>query len=203
MEITWYGNSCFALKGRDSTVLTDPYTELGGSLPNLKVNLITLASSIDSGGKIIKAEGAKILDWPGEFEVAGIAVEAWEVNGVNVFSFVLDGFHVCHLSGIQDVLPDSVVEQIGDVDILLIPVGGANLVLSPKQASQVVDAIEPRIVIPMYFSSEASKLDLNGPEEFLKLVAKPELQAQASFVIKSRSELPEDKMDFVLLEAQA
>lgn len=203
MEITWYGHSCFSLKGKDATIVTDPYNDLGIEIPKLKANLLTLSNSEKDKSNVADLEFSKMLDWPGEFEVSAIAVESWEFNGVNVFSFILDGIHICQLSNINDVLSDSLVESIGDVDVLLLPVGGADVVVSAKQAQQIVDAIEPRIVIPMYFSTSTSNLGLNGPEEFLKLMGKSDLTSVPSLNIKSRSDLPEDNMQIVMLESKA
>lgn len=214
MDITWHGHSCFTFKGSDATIVTDPYT-IGNKLPKLKANIVTLGDVLaEKEGEISQVEGnPKVLDWPGEFEVSNVAVEAFsadqfakegslEGENVNIFVFMLDGIKICHLSGLAHELSDELLDRIGDVDILLIPVGGG-VVLDGKKAQNIVEAIEPRIVIPMYFNATETKLQIGGAEEFLKTMGQTELQGENKFTIKGRSNLPDDVMTFVLLEPVA
>ena len=199
MDIIWHGHSCFSIKGASATLVTDPYTGLGNKLPNLKADVVTFG-------------GAKVLDWPGEFEVSGIPVESFSakhnakeggVEGENarIFVFAVDGIKICHLSGLAHELSDELLEHIGDVDILLLPVGG-KVVLDGKRAHSVLESIEPRIVIPMYYAATETTLELGAAEEFLKAVGKTELASVNKFTVKSKSDLPDGMMEFVKLEPQ-
>jgi L-ascorbate metabolism protein UlaG (beta-lactamase superfamily) len=197
MEIYWHGHSCFTIKSKDATLVTDPFL-MGTELPKLKADIVTLGGE----GEITEVEGnPKILGWPGEFEVAGISIEAFKPNGdeANIFLFQIDGLHVCHLGYISHELSDEVLNRIGDVDILMVPVGGG-IVLDGKMAQKVVEAIEPRIVIPMVYAATKTKLQISGAEEFLKAVGKSELTPVEKFSVQSRASLPEESMEFVLLE---
>lgn len=204
MDIIWHGHSCFTLKGEDAVIVTDPYNGLGSTLPKLKAHVVTFG---DAHAQSVNAEAAevegspKILDWPGEFEVAGVNIEALAQDQGNIFLFNIDGMKVCHLGGLAHELSDETLELIGDVDILLIPVGGGS-VLDAKPAQRLVEAIEPRVVIPMYFMSGESKMDIQGPSEFLKAVGKSNLEPLDKFTVKGRATLPEESMEFVLLEPQ-
>ncbi|MEK7146187.1 MAG: MBL fold metallo-hydrolase, partial [Patescibacteria group bacterium] len=93
------------------------------------------------------------------------------------------------------------LEHIWDVDVLLIPVGGET-VMDAKTAQRLIEAIEPRVVIPMYFMSGESKMNIQGPSEFLKVVGKSNLEPLDKFTVKGRAGLPEENMEFVLLEPQ-
>ncbi len=214
MDITWHGHSCFTIKGKDATVITDPYEGLGSSLPKLNADIITLGDELaEEKGSVAEIEGdPKILDWPGEFEVSNVAIEAFSAdkfakNGgpegvnVNIFIFVVDGVKVCHLSGLAHELSDELLDHIGDVDVLLLPVGGGD-VLAGKAAQKVMEEIEPRLVIPMYFTTDKSKLNIKGPEEFLKTVGKTELKAIDNHSIAGKSSLSDGVMEFVLLAPQ-
>ncbi len=163
MDIIWHGHSCFTLKGKDATIVTDPY-ELGAKLPKLKANIITLSGE----GKLAEVDGeAKTLDWPGEFEVSDVAIVSIAPNGEgsNIFTFALDGIRICHLGHLAQELSDEILDQIGDVDVLLLPVVGG-IVVDGKTAQKVMEAIEPRVVIPMLYSATESELQLSGAEEF-------------------------------------
>ncbi|QQR54708.1 MBL fold metallo-hydrolase [Candidatus Peregrinibacteria bacterium] len=196
MDIIWHGHSCFSLKGKDATIVTDPF-KLGAELPKLKADIVTLSGE----GKTEEVEGdPKILDWPGEFEVSDVAIVSLAPNGgeSNIFTFALDGIRICHLGYLSHEISDEVIDQIGDVDVLLLPVGG-EIVLDGKLAQKVMEAIEPRVVIPMLYSASASDLKLSGAEEFLKAVGKTELEARDKYTIGARSALPDGNMEFILL----
>lgn len=198
MDIIWHGHSCFTLKGKDATIVTDPFEGLGTKLPKLKANIVSLSGE----GEIAEVEGEpKVLDWPGEFEVSNVAIESFNPNGdpYNVFIFSLDGIKICHLSYLSHELSDETIEHIGDVDVLLVPVGGGE-VLDGKTAQKVVEAIEPRVVIPMLYAATESKLKIKGAEEFLKALGKGEKDPVEKFSISSRSALPEGNMEVVVLE---
>lgn len=214
MDIIWHGHSCFTIKGKDASIVTNPYAGLGDQLPKLKANLVTLGDEYaEKQGEIAEVDGdPKVLDWPGEFEVAGVTIEAFsghryakdmegEEDNVNIFVFNIDNIKVCHLSGLAHELSDELLDHIGDVDILLLPVGG-KIVLDGKTAQKVFESIEPRVVIPMYFANNGTKLNLEGPEAFLKAVGQSNLAAENKFTVSKRSDLPEGQTQFVLLEAQ-
>lgn len=196
MDIIWHGHSCFTLKGKDATIVTDPF-KLGAVLPKLKANIVTLSGE----GKMEEVDGEpKVLDWPGEFEVSDVAIVSLAPNGgeSNIFTFALDGIRICHLGYLSAEISDEVIDQIGDVDVLLLPVGG-EIVLDGKLAQKVMEAIEPRVVIPMLYSATDSDLKLSGAEEFLKAVGKTELEARDKYTLGGRSALPDGNMEFVIL----
>jgi len=197
MDISWHGHSCFTIKGKAATIVTDPF-EMGAALPKLKADIVSLSGE----GKTVEVDGTpKILDWPGEFEVSGVSIEAITPEGESssIFIFALDGIKICHLGYLAHELSDIVLDQIGDVDILMIPVGGG-MVLDGKTAQKVVEAIEPRLVIPMVYTATETNLDIKGAEEFLKAVGKTEQAPIDKFVVAARAGLPEGVMSFILLE---
>ena len=59
------------------------------------------------------------------------------------------------------------IEQLGVIDVLFVPVGGGNS-LNPAQAVEAVNLLEPRIAIPMNFSTGNDTGDLLPLERFLK-----------------------------------
>ncbi len=197
MDIIWHGHSCFTIKGKDATIVTDPFEGLGTKLPKLKADIVSLSGE----GETAEVEGEpKVLNWPGEFEVSNVAIEAISPLGedLNMFIFALDGIKICHLSYLSHELPEELINQIGEVDILMVPVGGSE-VLDGKTAQKVVEAIEPRVVIPMLFAATETKMNIGGASEFLKAMGKSDTAPVEKFTISGRSGLPEDRMEFVLL----
>ena len=183
----------------------DPYKQEGVLLKKTKADLITLGDENLTGKTdlVDLEKEARTFDWPGEFEMSGVNFEAFSakdypteagVKGENalVFVYVVDGFKIAHLSALSHEVSDKLIDKIGDVDVLMIPVGGGDL-LEDKTAQILIESIEPRIVIPMG-SQDASGL--------LKLMNKTELTPEPKLTLKKRADLPVDNMNVMLLEPQ-
>lgn len=210
MEITWYGHSCFRITERNmATVVTDPFdhSAIGYGELKLKADIVTISKDDDAGHNYLKAvkENKWEINGPGEYEIGGVfltAVATGKSNGKNgsnnlVFAFDYDGVNIAHLGDLKTVPTRKEVETIGNVDILLIPVGGAGT-LNASQAAEVVSLIEPGIVIPMYYKTADTTAELNPLEPFLKQMGLgAETETQESLKIK-KSGVPEDTKVVVL-----
>lgn len=94
--------------------------------------------------------GEFTLSGPGEYEIAGV-----EVEGVGlVYVFETEEMRLAYLDHLNRPLNDAEQELVADVDILFVPVGGGE-VLDAKGALQVINQIDPRIVIPVYYDELA------------------------------------------------
>lgn len=199
MEITWHGNSCFVFKEKGATVVINPDKEAG----ELKGDLVL--SSLENTSAEVKGE-PKIFDWPGEYECRGIPIigfQAWtksrskeEEEGQGeqtiIFYFEINDIKICHLGSLGHILTSEMVNKIGDVDILMVAVGKDSN-LNDKKALEVIEAIDPRVVIPM---------GDENPGASLKEIGSEPVEAENSFEIKSASELPDDKRKYVVLNRQ-
>lgn len=200
VEITYLGRNCFRLKGRDGTVITDPCSPHSGFvLGKQTADIVTVSRRDDPGYSYTEAVSGNpmVLDAPGEYDIGGILVTGVATKRPDgsrniVFVCEIDGIRVGHLG-----LPDSIAfEELKDIDVLLLPVGGGNS-LQPNQAADIMTRIEPRIAIPMNYKAGGETLDLEPLEKFLKETgSKPEPQAKLNV---SRSGLPSD-LTVMLLE---
>lgn len=210
MDITWHGHSCFTIKGKRATVITDPYANTGFKYDRLKGDMV-LVSELQSE-KLTEVDGTPVrVDLPGEYEVKGVSIQgiqAWtkpkseEAEGdfaqkTVIYIFQVDDTKICHLGSIGHTLPDEMIEKIGDVDILLIPVGGKDC-LDAKKAHEVIEDIEPRLVIPMNFAVDSEKVAYDGVEPLLK-ISGVNTEPKESFSLAGRAQLPQDKTDYVVL----
>lgn len=217
MEIQWHGFSCFTLKGKSATIVTDPYdAKIVGLKPLKFMADICLANedfSFHHHTDQLNRE-SKVFDWPGEYEAKNIAIQgipAYDqprekedakknsANRVIIFTIELDGFKICHLSNIGHKLTPEMLEIIGDVDILLIPVGGTEC-LDAKKAHEVIEQIDPRIVIPMYYKLPGLKLPLADLETFLKEVGLHSPPKETILKFQNPSQLPQAQTEFRILE---
>lgn len=168
MEISYLGHASFKLKGKSSTVVTDPFDEkIGIKFPKTSADIVTISHDHFDHNSADKVDDVKkVINGPGEYEIAGVSIigipsfhdlKKGEERGKNtIYVFEIDGVRICHLGDLGHTLSESTLNQIGDVDVLLIPVGGT-YTIGPKKASEVVSAIEPTYIVPMHFKDD--KLD--------------------------------------------
>jgi|WetSurMetagenome_2_1015567.scaffolds.fasta_scaffold283987_2 L-ascorbate metabolism protein UlaG (beta-lactamase superfamily) len=200
MEITWLGYSCFRLKGKNTTVLTDPYPPgLGYNLDKPSANIVTVSHSHSDHSNYQAVHGdPRIIYRPGEYEIKGaliIGISTYHdaENGAslgknNVFAIELDEVTVCHLGDLGQPLTSNQIEEIGNVDVLLIPVGGVTTI-SASQAAALVRSMEPKIVIPMHYKTPALTKELDTVEKFLKEMGLTEVAPVPKLSV-NRSTLP-------------
>lgn len=169
MDIYPLGHASFRIKGKQATVVTDPYLKSSGA------DIVTVSHDHEDHNVLAKIDGAPfVVRAPGEYEIKGVTIigvptfhddkEGAERGKNVVYKFTVDDLRICHLGDLGHKLTDSQVEAIGSVDILFIPVGGV-YTIDAKMAVQVVAQIEPPIVIPMHYSKE---LELEPVQTFLK-----------------------------------
>jgi L-ascorbate metabolism protein UlaG (beta-lactamase superfamily) len=79
----------------------------------------------------------------------------------------VDGVSLCHLGDLGHVLTSEQAEQLDNVDVLLLPIGGVSTINAPM-AAEVVRQLEPNVVVPMHYKTEALKRELAPAERFLK-----------------------------------
>ncbi len=211
VEITWLGHSCFRLRDRAATVVTDPYgKDLGLNLVRVRADIVTVSHDADDHNYIKGVKGDfQVLSGPGEYEVSSVFVTGLELRGDRkakkeaaalrntVFLFEFDDLTVCHLGDLNLVPTQAQVEEaLGEVDVLLIPVGGSES-LNASQAAEVVSLLEPRIVIPMHFHTPDITLKLDTVGKFLKEMGLDKVAPQELLKV-GRSSLPEETQVMLL-----
>lgn len=208
MKIKFYGNSCFSINDSGFTAVTDPHSKLKASL---KANVVTVSQGNPDHSNIGAVQGEpKIFNWPGEYEVGGVHMqgvasfhnpkEAKKQEENTIFTFELNGIRFCHLGGLGTKLIPEQLEQIGDVDVLFIPVGG-NDVIDAKKAKEVIEQIEPRVIIPMAYCEEGDDCGLGALSPFLQGMGAQGAESIVEFEVK-RAELPEESSKIIVLKQQ-
>ena len=198
MEITWYGLSCFRITERQhATVLTDPFDpKLGLPMSKLKADIVTQSHDAPGHNNLDLVSGyQQVLTGPGEYEIGNVFVKAVASRSAeskrNIFYlFDFKGLTVAHPGDLIKFPSQSQVEALGEVNILLLPVGGGNS-LGAGQAAELVYLIEPNIVIPMHFKTEGLKLELLGVERFLQEIGVSDIEPLSSLRVSNGS-LPEE-----------
>ncbi len=183
MKIRYLGHSCFECTDKNGVVLiTDPYTRVGYELPQgLRADIVTVSHGHFDHDFTEIVKEAKLMDIPYAYVYKGVSLSSVKcyhdekhgaLRGDNIiFKFVMDGLTVCHMGDIGEAVSKNLVERIGKVDVLLIPVGGTYTV-DALGAKAYVDAISPKVVIPMHFKTVDGTIDIAGVQPFLRLFEK-------------------------------
>ena len=226
MEITAFGDSCLRFRGREGVVVADPYPAVVGPTGRgLTADIVTYSHPDDqpalglrggkraaarssAGGNVLPAslESAFLLDAPGEYEVhhvliTGVRTYRDEVKGADrgpntSFVYELDGLHAVHLGDVGHLLSEDMLGEIGTVDVVCVPVGGA---LPAARTAELVAQLDAKLIVPMPIDSSAGgAAELNRFLHELS-VQHPETVAKLSV---SPSSLPHETT-VILLEARA
>lgn len=214
MQITWNGFSSFEITTKtangDVHLVTDPYQNATGlRFPRTLQAEILLSSHDEDEANNLEAIAGEpyVINLPGEFEVKSVFVFGIqaplkrEEKGMRVknliFRIEAEGMKLAHLGALDRALTDEELQNLGNIDILMVPVGGGR-VLGPKLAFEVISQIEPRIVIPMTHMVPGAKEELGSVDEFCKVLGACRREDMNKFKI-SRTDLPEEDMLIVSL----
>ena len=219
MQIIWSGQSFFQIvvnQGKDSPVVLaiDPYWETIGLQPPKFAADVVLFSHDHPDHNNLKLFGQAdkkpfIISAPGEYEVKNIFIQgipAFHDNalgkdrGPNTI-YVIDAeeLRLCHLGdlGQAELFPEQ-REDIGEVDVLMIPVGGVYTV-DGGQAAKIVNQLEPKLVIPMHYALPKLKYKLEGPEKFLKALGQKAPESLTKLIVKKK-DLDNEKTKAIILK---
>jgi L-ascorbate metabolism protein UlaG (beta-lactamase superfamily) len=166
MEITYLGQSSFKIKGKDTTVVIDPYDSamLGLKFTKTESDIVTISHHHKDHDAVENVTDVKkIVDGPGEYEISGVSIigiasfhddkKGAERGKNTIYVYELEGLRLLHLGDLGHKLTDDEVKEIGNIDIMFIPVGGFYTIDS-KVAAEVVKQIGASIIIPMHFKPE-------------------------------------------------
>ena len=205
MNIIWKGQSCFQIttsSGKDSqvSVFVDPFPEnIGLRVPKIEADIMLANKDGDSVAKSVSGNSF-LISGPGEYEVKEVFVQGISSsdNSSVIYTIEAEGIRICHLGNFsQKELDPDQIDKIGEIDILMIPVGGGNSI-SSKEAMKIMSQIEPSIVIPMEYQIPKLKLKLEGLDKFLKTMGIKKIDALPKLSIKKKDIVAEEAKIIVL-----
>ncbi len=200
MDINWLGHSCFRIKGKEAVVITDPcHPDTGYSIKKSNADIVTVSHKHPGHSYTDAVDNDfKVISGPGEYEMKGIYItgiasfhdnsEGTERGKNTVYLIELDGVTLCHLGDIGHLPSSHMEEEIGEVGVLFVPVGGISTIDS-SVASDIVRSLSPKIVIPMHYKTPKATRNLDTAEDFLKKLGTKEIVSQPRLTF-NRSTLP-------------
>jgi L-ascorbate metabolism protein UlaG (beta-lactamase superfamily) len=220
MELTWYGQTCVRMRGRDAVVVADAYPSVVGPTGRgITADIATFSHPDDhplprakgrrtrDGGTVVPTslDTAFSLDGPGEYEIkdvllTGVRTYRDDQKGAargrgTAFVVELDGVHTIHLGDVGHLLTEEKLGDIGSVDIACVPIGGA---LSATKAAELVAQLDPKIVVAMPICANEGECDDALRKFFHEMGEEPTPQPKLTVSI---STLPPETTT-VLLEAR-
>jgi len=212
MEIIWLGQACFRIRTTHGIVITDPYPpDIGYTMGKQNARMVTVSHNHPDHSYTQGVTGEfRVVDRPGEYEVSGILVigistfhdnEQGKQRGKNtIYLIETDDVSICHLGDLGQVLTTRQIDDLGPIDILMLPVGGQTTI-NASQAVEIVRQIEPKVVIPMHYKTpdlKLNNLEFDTVDRFLTELGHPGITPQPKLSI-TKSSMPEI-MQVVLLD---
>ena len=210
MEITWHGLSCFRLTERSlAAVVTDPYDHNAVGFEPLKVRgeIVTVSHDAPGHNFVDSVKGrTRVITGPGEFEIGGVFITGVQTNRKSksstdelrntLYVFDYEGVTVAHLGDVQTVPNQTEIENLGGVNVVLVPVGGGGG-LNAAKAAEIVSLLEPGFVIPMHYKVPESNLELDPLNRFIKEMGVGTVEPIPSLKV-TRSTVPSEARVVVL-----
>lgn len=209
MEITHLGHACFKLRGKNATLIIDPFSsDIGLKMPKIEADAVLCTHRHPDHHDLSRVENYRVLiESQGEYEVGGAQIlgvlgfhdknKGAERGRITLFQIKMDGLTIVHLGDLGDKLTDQQIEELDGADILMIPVGGT-FTIDAALATEVVAQLGPKIVIPMHYMVPELKFNLLPVENFLKEMGKEDVKPLPKLVV-TKDKLPAET-EVVVLE---
>ena len=173
MEIVWYGQCSFRLRGNDATLVTDPFE----SVTDANSQIVTVSNpNVEINEEQLLGNGTQVITGPGEYAISKVNItgvmsplaEGEQREDRNTAYLIqMDGTSLCHLGRMKTPLTDRQVDQLTPTDVLFVPIGTEDII-SLSQLSQVIQAMNPSLIIPMSYSREDGSGNPPGLNAFLQ-----------------------------------
>lgn len=213
MEIIYLGHSSFKIKGKTATVVIDPFSPamVGFKYPKTEAEVVIISHQHKDHNFVAGIDNNPFeISMPGEYEIKGISFFCFPSfhddksktgKPNNMISLIeTDELRICHLGDLKVFPFAKIMEEIINVDVLMVPVGGV-VTLDPKEAIEIINQIDPLIVIPMHYKTPGINEDIFGDlstvEDFLAQSVAENVERLDKLSI-SKDKLPTERKTVIL-----
>ena len=211
MVITWYGQSCFKIQSGETVVFVDPFDkEIGLTPPRGQAHIVAITHGHHDHNNFESLTGGPlIVEGPGEYETKGVNIkgilsyhdnEEGKKLGTNtIYVIEIEGIKICHLGDLgQKKLTAEQLEEIDEVDILMVPVGGT-YTIDGEMAAEIINQIEPRLVIPMHYKIPGLTVKIESVDAFLKEMGAGKKETVDKLTLRKK-DLPQEETEVVVMK---
>ncbi len=217
MTIIWHGQSFFEIsasrgKNNQITIAIDPFSEeVGLRFPKLEADIVLVTHDhYDHNNAKGILGNPFLIQNPGEYEIKEAFIQGIpafhdnsqgkERGATTIYTVELEELRLCHLGDLgQKELSSEQLEKIGEIDILMIPVGGV-YTIDGREAIKIMSQIEPKIIIPMHYSLPKLNVKLEEVDKFLKAAGVKKVEPLAKLTVKKK-DISEEEVKIIVLNA--
>ncbi|OIP97319.1 hypothetical protein AUK40_03485 [Candidatus Wirthbacteria bacterium CG2_30_54_11] len=212
MQISFLGHSCFRIKTKTSVIVIDPFAPSGDLKMKKQESDVVLISHEHTDHNNLDAirenEQLKVFRGPGEYEVRGVFIRGIDSfhdassgseRGKNtIYVIDADGVKLAHLGDLGTLLEEEALEEIGGLDVLMIPVGGTYTIDS-RQAVEITRQLNPRYILPMHYFEQGYDAGavLTPVEPFISAEGSP---VENLDTLSITSQTPQESRKIVVLQ---
>ena len=211
MDITWLGNGCFQLRDNEIIAITNPFPDtIGLDMGTLEASVVTISNNREQHNSTDRINGdPSVFNSAGEYEYNGIGVQGVMttlaenetfVDRNIAYSILISGIHVLHLGDLITPLTPAQIDELLPCDVLLTPIGGSNT-LPLDDIMQIIQDLDPNIIIPMQYNIPGHELNNVELEPFLNKLGKNDVTPQNRLTL-SKSNVENSSMELNLLNPQ-
>jgi L-ascorbate metabolism protein UlaG (beta-lactamase superfamily) len=194
-EFRFLGHNCVRIKAREATVLTDPVgRNTGYVMAKQTADIVTISHDHPGHANLAAVKpDYQVVRGPGEYEmhevfITGIRTyhdaEQGKQRGYNTSYLIeLEGLRIVHLGDLGHPLSTEQTEALDDCDVLLVPVGGGNII-SPEQAAETIGLLGPKVVIPLQYATAIGDKKLGDLAPFCKSLGVDVPAAEEKLVLR-------------------
>lgn len=200
-DIEYKGGNSVVISTKKATLVVDPKLSLIG-LKDIPVkDTVELATEARFA---LNSEGARLrIEGPGEYEINEFSIRGIPATRhidtssdepiSTLYRIEIGDVRIGLIGNITPKLSENQLEDLGVLDVLILPVGGNGYTLDATSASTIVRQIDPKVVIPVHYADDTLKYEVPQDvlETFTKELGSPVESVGAKYKIKASSSLPQ------------
>ena len=203
IEIRYLGHSGFYVRTKTGRVIFDPFApEVGFKMKKVEADVVFVSHGHYDHSYVEGVGGDPVIIFgPGEYEVKGVKGRGFKTyhdkekgtkRGENtVYLVQVEDVNLVHLGDLGHVLDERIVEEMGEVEVLFVPVGGF-YTMELSDVVKVIEQIEPRIIVPMHYKTKEHAEEfkqVQGIKPFLQEMGVKDYQVVDKLVLKKDTEV--------------
>jgi len=220
LSIQWLGHTSFLFIGAGTKILSNPFRSIGCTAgyrpPKVAADLVLISSQLLDEGAVEDLPGEpKLIYQPGVYEFNDIKFQGMPIDhdriggkrfGVNTaWRWKQAGVNILHLGGAAGDIKEQRIlmsPPLPDrLDVLIVPVGGSAKAYNAQEAKQVIDQLNPRLIIPTHYRTQAAdketckgEFDIAPLDDFLTVMSGTKVRRSNSDTISiNPGNIPENR----------